>query len=212
MEPAPSRPVTPPSRRMYLLVTLFAFALVLMPFLFWQQTWFGRRLSDAQIERSLAETTKPRESQHALVQIGEHLSRGDKSVRRWYPRVIALAGHPALELRQTAAWIMGQDREYDSFREPLHKLLLDPEPMVRRNAALALANFHDESARGELRAMLMPSSIESPAAGVVKYRLKEGEFVNPGTLVARVGSVEVRAKLPGEVRSRRKPDGAPVAA
>ena len=77
--------------------------------------------------------------------------------------------------------------------------------MVRRNAALALSNFGDPAARPELLAMLRPYTIVSPAAGAVEYRLKLGEYVNPGTLVAHVGSVEVRSPLPGEVRDLSRP-------
>ncbi|MGH9721459.1 MAG: HEAT repeat domain-containing protein [Bryobacteraceae bacterium] len=199
-----------PSRRLYILVTLVAFALVLLPFLFWRSTWFGRRLTDAETERLLADLSKPRQTQHALVQIGERLAQGDASVRRWYPGVAALASSPVLELRQTAAWIMGQDPAHQAFHAPLLKLLTDSEPMVRRNAALALAKFGDDQALGELRAMLRPSTLATPAGGVLRYRLKPGEFVNPGTLVARAGDREIRAQLPGEVRQLLKPEGATV--
>ena len=48
------------------------------------------------------------------------------------------------------------------------------------------------------------------SGGRIKFRLKEGEFVNPGTLVARVGDIEVRSQLPGEVRALRVADGAEV--
>ena len=36
-------------QRAYLLITVFALLLVLFPFLFWYGTWFGRKLTDAQI-------------------------------------------------------------------------------------------------------------------------------------------------------------------
>ena len=62
---------------------------------------------------------------------------------RWYPQVVEQAASPNLEIRQTAAWIMGQDHNYAPFHEALLKLLHDPEPMVRRNAALGLAGFGD---------------------------------------------------------------------
>lgn len=199
-----------PGRRAYLLITLFAFALVLLPFLFWYQTWFGRRLPDRDIGKYLADTSKPRQSQHALVQIGDRLTAGDTSVRQWYPQVIHVSSNPSLELRQTAAWIMGQDHSYTPFRDALRKLLKDPEPMVRRNAALALSNFKDPDALPEIREMLQPSTVVAPTSGAVRYRLKEGDFVNPGTLVARIGETEVRTQLPGEVRSLAKPDGTEV--
>jgi biotin carboxyl carrier protein len=199
-----------PSRRLYILVLLFLLAMVALPFWFWYDTWFGRHLSDSQIDQYLSDTQKPRHAQQALIQIGERMSRGDESARRWYPKVIELSSKPAPELRQTAAWIMGQDRHYEPFRPALRHLLADPEPLVRRNAALALAALRDPIARPELRAMLRPSTINSPAAGKLAYRLKPGDYVNPGTLVARVGEVEVRASLPGEVQNLLEKDGTEV--
>jgi biotin carboxyl carrier protein len=199
-------------QRAYLLVTIFALLLVLFPFLFWYGTWFGRKLSDADITAYLADTAKPRHAQHALVQIGERMARHDPAVPGWYPQVVQLAASPRIELRQTAAWIMGQDHTYAPFHNALVKLIADPQPMVRRNAALALSNFGDGAARPELLAMLRPYTVVSPAAGQVHYRLKAGEYVNPATLVAHVGSVEVRSPLPGEVRELGRREGATVAA
>jgi biotin carboxyl carrier protein len=199
-------------QRAYLLITVFALLLVLFPFLFWYMTWFGRKLTDDQITEYLADGAKPRHAQHALVQVGERLSRRDPGVRRWYPQVAALAGSPLVELRQTSAWIMGQDHTYSPFHDALVKLIADPQPMVRRNAALALSNFGDPAVRPELLAMLRPYTIVSPVAGVVEYRLKLGEYVNPGTLVAHVSSVEVRSPLPGEVRDLSRRGGSAVAA
>jgi hypothetical protein len=202
-----------PSRRAYLFITGFAFLLVLFPFLFWYQTWFGRKLADAEITGYLDNAAvKPRKAQHALVQIGEHLSRGDSRARQWYPKVIELSSNPNVELRQTAAWIMGQDHKYQPFDVALRKLLADTSPMVRRNAALSLTNFGDAASRDELLAMLRPYSIASPAPGAVKYRLKLGEYVNPGTLVGRVGVTEVRSPLPGEVLALKQQEGARVTA
>lgn len=199
-------------QRAYLLITVFAVLLVLFPFLFWYYTWFGRKLTDNEITGYLADAAKPRHAQHALVQLGERMSRHDPGVRRWYPQVVQLASSPRIELRQTAAWIMGQDHTSGPFHQALLNLIADPEPMVRRNAALALSNFGDPAARPELLAMLKPYTILSPAAGTVEYRLKLGEYVNPGTLVAHVGSVEVRSPLPGEVRDLSRRSGSQVAA
>jgi HEAT repeat protein/biotin/lipoyl-binding protein len=202
-----------PGRRAYLLVSLFAVLLVIFPFLFWHGTWFGRSLTDREIDDYLNNmAAKPRNAQHALVQIGERIGRGDTAVRRWYPKIVESASSPSVELRQTAAWIMGQDHTYEPFHDALRKLLSDPSPMVQRNTALSLSNFHDNAALPELRRMLQSTSIPSPASGVVKYRLKEEQYVNPGTLVARVGEVEVRSPLPGEVRALRVPDGTQVKA
>jgi len=198
-----------PGKRAYLMITGFALLLVLFPFLFWYSTWFGRKLSDSEIDRYFADTGKPRHAQHALVQIGERLS-AHRDVSRWYPDVLRQAASPSLELRQTAAWIMGQDRNYAPFHDALLRLLHDPEPMVRRNAALALAAFGDAAARPELAAMLSPYTVTAPAAGRLQYRLKLGDYVNPGTMVAHIGNQEVRCAVPGEVRDLDQREGATV--
>jgi biotin carboxyl carrier protein len=198
-----------PGRRAYFLITIFALLLVLFPFLFWYLTWFGRKLTDSQIDQYLADRSSPRHAQHALVQIGERLLQ-HRDVSRWYPGIIEQASNPSLELRQTAAWIMGQDRNYPPFHEALLRLLQDVQPMVRRNAALALAAFGDPAGRPELLAMLRSSTLTAPVAGTLKYRLKLGDYVNPGTMVGRIGDVEIRADLPGEVRALDRRGGSAV--
>jgi hypothetical protein len=200
-----------PGKKAYLLICIFALLLVLFPFLFWYSTWFGRKLSDSQIDEYFADAAKPRRAQHALVQIGERLSQ-HRDVSRWYPNIVREADNPSLELRQTAAWLMGQDRKYAPFHDALLRLIHDPQPMVRRNAALGLAGFGDDAARPELVAMLRPYEIVAPVGGVVKYRLKLGDYVNPGTLVAHIGETEVRSAVPGEVRDLQRRDGTQVAA
>ena len=189
-----------PGRKAYLLITLFALLLVLFPFLFWYYTWFGRRLTARELDEYFADKSKPRHAQHALVQLSDHLVRHE-NVSRWYPNVIEQASSPNLELRETAAWVMGQDPSYAPFHEALLRLIHDPEPMVRRNAAPALAVFGDPAARPELVEMLMPFTVRAPAAGILKFRLKLGDYVNPGTLVGHVGETEIRSAVPGEVRA-----------
>lgn len=196
--------------KIYIFATVLAFILVLLPFLFWYDTWFGRKLSNETTEAYLNDAAKPRHAQHALVQIGERIAHGDFSVERWYPKIVQLTASPSVELRQTAAWIMGQDPRYQPFHEALTDLLHDSAPLVRRNAALSLAAFRDPAARPELRAMLQPYLVQAPAAGKVVYRLKPGEYVNSGTLVAHTGTAEVRAPVPGELRGVLQRDGAEV--
>ena len=198
-----------PGRKAYLLITLFALLMVLFPFLFWYYTWFGRKLSDRDLDQYFADKSKPRHAQHALVQVGERLAHR-QNVSHWYPDVIEQASSPNLELRETAAWIMGQDRTYAPFHEALLRLLHDPQPLVRRNAALSLALFGDAAGRPELVAMLRPFTIRATAGGKLKYRLKLGDYVNPGTLIGRVGETEVRSAVPGEVRALDRSDGASV--
>ena len=198
-----------PGKKAYLFITLFAALLVMFPFLFWYNTWFGRRLSDSEIDRYFADTAKARHAQHALVQLGERITR-HQDVSRWYPQVLAQSSSSSVEIRQTVAWIMGQVHSYPPFHDALLRLLHDPQPMVRRNAALSLAAFGDSQARIELDAMLRPSTLISPFSGVLKYRVKAGEYVNPGTVVARIGDSEVRATVPGEVRTLDHDDNAIV--
>ncbi len=200
-----------PGPKAYLFIALFAFALVLLPFLFWYQTWFGRKLTDSQIDRYFADGSNPRHAQHALVQLGERLTHG-RNISRWRPNILEAAASPVIELRQTAAWLMGQDRGYPPFHDGLLRLIHDPEPNVRRNAALALAAYGDAEARPELLAMLHSYEIAAPSAGVLRYRLKAGEYVNGGTLVAHIGQAEVRSPLPGEVEALERSDGATIAA
>jgi len=198
-----------PGPKAYLLITLFALLLVLFPFLFWYYTWFGRRLSAKDIDEYFADKSKPRHAQHALVQLSDHLARHE-NVSRWYPSVVQQASSPNLELRETAAWVMGQDSNYAPFHEALLRLIHDPEPMVRRNAAPALATFLDAAARPELVEMLKPYTVQASVAGKLKYRLKLGDYVNPGTLVGHIGDTEVRSAVPGEVRALDRNDGAIV--
>jgi pyruvate/2-oxoglutarate dehydrogenase complex dihydrolipoamide acyltransferase (E2) component len=55
--------------------------------------------------------------------------------------------------------------------------------------------------------MLRPFTIRAPSAGTLKYRLKLGDYVNPGTLLARIGDLEVRSPVPGEIRELPSHDG-----
>ena len=59
--------------------------------------------------------------------------------------------------------------------------------------------------------MLRPYLVRAAVAGTLHFRLKLGDYVNPGTLLARVGEAEVRSPVPGEVRSLEHKDGDAVA-
>ncbi len=187
---------------MMALVILF----VVVPFLFWHGTWFGRPLSEDEIARYLADTKHPRKTQHALTQIGERILRGDPAVHRWYPQVQALADHDLPELRGMAAWVMGQDNQSADFHATLARMLADLDPMVRRNAALSLVRFADTAGRPELIGMLRSYDLAAPSAGRLQPRLKLDDTVNPGTLLARIVRAEneifeVRSPLPGTLEA-----------
>lgn len=213
---SPPKPSTGMGRRWTLSILVVALLFVMMPFLFWQSTWFGRPLTDDEIAKDLADTEHPRKAQHALSQIADRIVARDPAVKRWYPQVIALASHTTDEIRVTAAWVMGHDSSVSAFRDALLKLLEDPQPMVRRNAALSLVRFGDASGRPEILSMLKPFAVPAPVTGTAAQRLKVGDSVNVGTLLGRVRvgeeGIEFRSPVPGTVERWTTADGAAVRA
>ncbi len=201
-----------------LLAVAFVFLAILVPFLFWQQTWFGTALSDEEIRKNLDPAAKPRKIQHALVQLSQRLTdSGPDAVAAWYPDVGTLAAHPTPEVRMTVAWLMGQDPTAAQFRERLTRLLQDADPLVRRNAALSLVAFGEASGREEVRGMLGRRSIAAPASGELLFRRSEGDSVRAGSLVARIQvdagtHQEVRAAVPGVVEELLAEEGTTVTA
>jgi len=128
--------------------------LVVVTFLFWYQTWFGRRLSESELREYLVDTSVPHKTQHALTQVVTDIVRHDPAVKRVYPEVVALADNKKAGIRSMAAWAMGQDTASPEFHQALLKLDSDPDTMVRWNAALGLARFGDASGEPQLRDML----------------------------------------------------------
>jgi biotin carboxyl carrier protein len=182
-------------------ILAIALLFVLMPFLFWNATWFGRPLNDQQISKAFADHSHPRDIQHALTQLESRIEANDPSVRKWYPKILQLAGDPVDEIRVTDAWVMGQDNSSEDFHHKLLQLLADSNPMVQRNAALSLVRFKDDSGHAQIVAMLRPFALNSPFDGKLDTRLKPGDVVNPGTMVAHIessaGKREVRSNVPG---------------
>src|SRR6476660_7425312 len=74
---------------------------VIIPFISWYGTWFGRPLSDARMTEYLHDQNKPRNVQHALAQVGNRIIDGDQSVKRFYADVIATSQHQQPEVRMT---------------------------------------------------------------------------------------------------------------
>ena len=184
-------------------ILILAVLFVVGAFLTWYFTWFGRNLSDADISQYLIDEKHPRRVQHALLQIQHRIESGDASARQWYPQVITLSSHPETEFRLTVAWLMGFDNKSEEFHQTLLKLVKDPQPIVRRNAALALVRFNDAAGRQELLAVLQPFEIKSPTTGTLESILPAGSDATRGTLVGRIntgsGIVEVRSPLPGRI-------------
>ena len=194
------------SRRNRILFFVTAWLIVLMPFLFWWNTWFGRRLSDREMTEYLNDERHPRHIQHALVQLGDRMSRHDTTASRWYPDLIRLASYPVEEVRNTDAWTLGQDTGAAAgFHDTLSRMLADPSPLVRGNAALSLVRFGDASGRPQIVALLQPIWITSPVRGKVVDLDGIGTAVHQGGLVAKLESAEatteVRSPMAGRLSS-----------
>jgi HEAT repeat len=196
------------SRTQKILFFAIGWLIVLMPFLFWWNTWFGRHLSDPQMAEYLHDDKKPRHIQHALVQLGERMSHNDAAAKQWYPDLVRLAGDSVDEVRNTDAWVMGQDTSGIGFHETLLKLLSDSSPMVRGNAALSLVRFNDASGRAQIVALLQPVQIAAPVAGRIVDADRPGTAIHQGGLLAKLSptdssqaAVEIRSPIPGRIRS-----------
>jgi len=183
---------------------------IIVPFLTWYLTWFGRSLSDDKIAEYLADESHPRNIQHALAQIEARMEKSDGNVKKFYPRIVELTKNPNTEVRKTVAWVMGQDNTSEDFHRALIELLKDQEPLVRRNAALQLVRFtdasgeRDGSGRPELRAMLQPFEAKSPIGGTLVSILPVGSEVHAGALLARIrdasgNTQEFRSAVDGKI-------------
>ncbi|HEY6804979.1 MAG TPA: biotin/lipoyl-containing protein [Pyrinomonadaceae bacterium] len=196
-------------------ILILAVLFLAATFLAWYFTWFGRGLSDADISTYLADTKNPRHVQHALLQVQQKLERGDSSAQTWYPQVLALSENPETEFRLTTAWLMGFDNKSNEFHTGLLRLVHDEQPIVRRNAALALVRFNDSGGHDELLAILKPYSVKTPVAGTISSTLKQGAEISRGALLVRIEqdnqSVEIRSPLPGRINQISKANGERVA-
>ena len=188
-----------PSRKYPWAILIVVVLFVVIPFISWYGSWFGRPLSDSKMREYLHDPEKPRNVQHALLQLESRIVEKDQSVKQFYPDVIAASQHPQPEVRMTAAWVMGQDNTNEDFHSALRPLLKDPSAGVRHNAALGLVRFADTSGRPELVAMLEPYLIRSEGAGIVELIIKEeGIAVAANGPLARIkqdggNTIEIRA-------------------
>src|SRR5262249_16174328 len=130
------------------------------------------------------------------------------------------------EVRNTDAWVMGQDTAGPGFHDALLKMLQDPSPIVRGNAALSLVRFGDASGREQIVALLQPAQIVAPAAGRVTDTARPGTAIRQGGLVANLhlppppasdwpggqSATEVRSPIAGRIRALAVAPGASVSA
>jgi Biotin-lipoyl like/HEAT repeat len=204
------------STRNRILFLVTGWLIVLMPFLFWWNTWFGRHLSDKEVTEYLHDEAHPRHIQHALIQMGERMSRHDTSVTQWYPDLVRLAAHHVEEVRNTDAWVLGQDTSGAGFHETLLKMLNDPSPLVRGNAALSLVRFGDATGRPQIVALLQSVRLTAPIAGKVVDADKSGTAIHQGGLIAKLQdgqqTSEVRSPISGRIHNLFVEPGQNVAA
>jgi hypothetical protein len=194
-----------PQRRRFVLVTA-ALCLFGLPLLFSTYVWFGGAPDEQELALHLGEPVRVAQARQAIAQIAVRMSRGGRSMQHWYPRIRALAVFPDPDLRQSVAWAMGRDSSEASFREPLRKLLADPDVMVRRAAALSLANHGDAQSKAELEAMLRPYAVRAATAGPIRILVHPGDRVSPWSDIARTNNAagdltRIRAPVPGVVKS-----------
>jgi hypothetical protein len=129
------------------------------------------------------------------------------------------------EVRNTDAWVMGQDTSGAGFHETLLKMLDDSSPMVRGNAALSLVRFGDASGRSQIVALLQPARIVTPFAGRVTDSDKVGTAVHQGGLIAKLQverspaasqneqqAIELRSPISGRIRTLSVAPGTNVTA
>ena len=222
LSPAASKPPKPRmSTRNRVLFLFTGWLIVLMPFLFWWSTWFGRQLPDKQLAEYLQDAKHPRHIQHALVQIGERMTRHDASVTKWYPQVVSLAAYPVEEVRNTDAWVMGQDvsgkdASDAGFHDALLKMLDDPSLSVRGNAALSLVRFGDASGRPQILELLQQAPVIAPQSGKVIDTSAVGTAIRQGGIVAKLRqgdqTIEIRSPITGRLGKLAASTGQTVAA
>ena len=172
----------------YLLLT----AAVIVPALFWHGLWLGRRLSDEQILRRLAQPENALEVQHACEQVSRRMQRDPAAAVQFYGPLVSLADHPDEQIRCVVAWCMGEDGTgHRPFQRALLCLVDDEAPQVRYNTALALVRLGEQAARPVLCEMLAPYAVSvewesSAPEGTVIEILSREDPVRPLMQVALV--------------------------
>jgi hypothetical protein len=193
------------STRHRILFFVTAWFIAFLPIMFWWNTWFGRTLSDKQIAEYLRDEHHPRHIQQALVQVSERVSRHDGKVAKWYPELVRLAGHSVEEVRNTDAWVLGQDTTGPGFHEALLKMLNDPSPLVRGNAALSLVRYGDPTGRPQIVALLQSVKLTAPITGRVIDADRAGTAIHQGGLIVKLQNdqqmSEVRSPITGRLRT-----------
>ncbi|HEU4390446.1 MAG TPA: HEAT repeat domain-containing protein [Blastocatellia bacterium] len=217
-------PVEPPEdgsgakRRFPWAMLAVAAVFIVVPFISWYGTWFGRPLSDSKLEEYLNDEERPRHIQHALDQIVKRMEENDESVKKWYGKIASLSSHRLPEIREWSAVAMGHDNRSDEFHNRLLALLKDDDPIVRRTAALWLVRFQDATGRPELVEMLKPYTLRAECSGVVEVLAgEEGAPAIKGAPLIRIKqdsgeTAETRSPVDSRIETLIAADGSRVEA
>jgi biotin carboxyl carrier protein len=142
--------------------------------------------------------------------MGERMSHHERAVTRWYPELVRLSTHSVEEVRNTDAWVLGQDTSGPGFHEALTKMLADPSPVVRGNAALSLVRFGDATGRPQIVALLQSVKITAPSVGRIVDADKPGTAIHQNGLIAKLQldqssanpqTIELRSPISGRIRN-----------
>ena len=200
--PAPATQNTPLRNRILFLSAVWIIALI--PLFFWHGPWFGRPLSDQQIDSYLHDQN-PRHVEHAMVQLGERMGRRDQTVEVWYPTLVALADSSDEDIRSTDAQIMAEDSRQPAFHDALRRMLHDGSAAVRNQAALSLVRFSDPLGHDQIVSILQPIIVTAPTDGRILEIAKAGANVSRDENVARLDcngrAVEIHAAIAGRIHT-----------
>src|SRR6202035_2080054 len=111
------------------------------------------------------------------------------------------------DVSNTDAWVMGEDTSGAGFHDTLLKMLADPSPMVRGNAALSLVRFGDASGRPQILTLLQPAKITATESGRIVDADRPGTAIHQRGLIAKLAAsvhpqtIEIRSPIPGRIRS-----------
>jgi biotin carboxyl carrier protein len=203
------------SLRSRILLLSVIWLLVLTSFVFWRGTWFGRPLSEQQLDTYLHDKN-PSHVQHALLQVGNRMAHNDPTVEVWYPELIELSGAVDEGIRATAAQVMGEDSLRPEFHQTLRQMLGDESLVVRQQAALSLARSGDAAGHDLIVALLRPWTVQAPRAGRILGLAMPGTNVSRNGVLATLDSggsvLEVHPPFAGKVGTVALKPGETVAA
>src|SRR5258705_10898911 len=108
------------------------------------------------------------------------MGRRDGRAKQWYPELTRLASHSVEEVRNTDAWVMGQDTSVPAFHETLSKMLQDQSPVAGANEPLSLFRSGASSGRPYISALPHPPTIASPTVAAATEPDKPETATNQG--------------------------------